>query len=68
MLETGILEVGEEIIISGPTTGVVEMTIEEIHVDNKSAPKAEKGQYYSIKSPLVRRSDKIYKLIESAAR
>lgn len=65
-LENGDLEKGEMLLITGPTTGVLEYTAEEIRVDLKVAEKAFKGEYCSVKVPVVlRRSDKVYKWIES---
>jgi putative protease len=65
-LENGDLEKGEQIIISGPTTGVSEMTIGEIRVDLKMTEKALKGEFCSLKSESVlRRSDKVFKWIDA---
>jgi putative protease len=65
-LENGDLEKGEQIIISGPTTGVAEMTIGEIRVDLKETEKALKGEFCSLKSDTVlRRSDKVFKWIDA---
>lgn len=63
-IETSDLSVGDEILISGPTTGVYEATIEEIRVDLKPTERAEKGTYCSIATKeLVRRGDKVYKWV-----
>lgn len=65
-LENGDLEKGDQLLITGPTTGVVEHTTEEIRVDLKETEKAHKGEYCSIKMPvLIRRSDKVYKWINA---
>ncbi len=65
-LENGDLEKGEKLLITGPTTGVLEYTADEIRVDLKVAEKALKGEFCSVKVPVVlRRSDKVYKWIES---
>jgi len=65
-LENGDLEKGEKLLITGPTTGVLEYTADEIRVDLKVAEKAFKGEFCSVKVPVVlRRSDKVYKWIES---
>ena len=62
-LQAGELAVGDEILITGPTTGVVELTVSEIRVDMKPIEKAVKGQTISIPVPSqVRRSDKLYKM------
>ncbi len=62
-LQAGELAVGDEILITGPTTGVVELTVSEIRVDMKPVEKAVKGQTISIPVPnQVRRSDKLYKM------
>jgi putative protease len=66
-LETGDLEKGDNLLIIGPTTGVVEYTADEIRVDLKETEKALKGQFCSIKIPvLIRRSDKVFKWIDAA--
>lgn len=60
-MESGELHVGDEIIITGPTTGAVPMTIEEIRVDLKPVEKAVKGNRFSIKvAEKVRPSDKMF--------
>jgi putative protease len=65
-LETGDLEKGDHILITGPTTGVVEMIVEEIRVDLKETLKAMKGEFCSLKSETVlRRSDKVYKWVDA---
>ena len=66
-LETGGLKVGDEMIISGPSTGLIQSTIEEIRVGLEPVAEAKKGEYCSIKvSAKVRRSDKLYKLVDSS--
>jgi len=65
-LENGDLKKGDIILISGPTTGVVEYTVDEIRVDLKMAENALKGELCSIKTPdFLRRSDKVYKWVDS---
>ena len=65
-LENGDLKKGDTILISGPTTGVVEYNVDEIRVDLKLAEKAMKGELCSIKTPdYLRRSDKVYKWVDS---
>ncbi len=63
-LQAGELSVGDEILITGPTTGVVETVVEEIRVDLKPVQKAEKGTVFSMKvSELIRRGDKLFKVV-----
>lgn len=57
------LLVSDEIVILGPTTGVVQQFVEEIHFEQKSVKKVKQGDLFSIKTDeLVRRGDKLYKL------
>lgn len=64
-IETGELNVGDDIYIMGPTTGVYEDTVEEIRVDLKPTEKTVKGEFCSIATKgVVRRGDKLY-LVES---
>jgi len=65
LLESNELKVGDQILITGPTTGVVETTIQEIRVDLKPVEKAVKGDSFSIAlDTMIRRSDKLYKIVE----
>jgi len=55
---------GEDILLIGTTTGVVEQKAEELREDGKSVPQVKKGCLFSIPvKDLVRRGDKLYKLI-----
>lgn len=61
LVESGELRQGDEIIITGPTTGVVEAIVQEIRVEDESVPAASKGVRCSIPmKTVVRRSDKVY--------
>lgn len=63
-LETGSLEVGDQVVIVGPTTGVIETSVKELRVDEKSCQSAKKGERCSFPvDQVVRRSDKVYKLV-----
>ena len=65
-LESGDLSNGEMILITGPTTGVLEYTVGEIRVELKETDRALKGEFCSIKIPdFLRRSDKVYKWVNS---
>ena len=61
LMEAGELHVGDEIIITGPTTGAILLTLTEIRVDLKPVEKTVKGERFSIKvSEKIRPSDKLY--------
>lgn len=60
-LETGGLQVGDEILITGPTTGAEETEVREIRLETDPVQKAEKGTVCSIPFPRkLRRSDKVF--------
>jgi putative protease len=62
LVETYEISLGDEIMVFGPTTGVIDLKIEEIRVELHPGPQATKGVYCSITVPkTVRRNDKIYK-------
>lgn len=64
-MESGVLRVGDEILITGPTTGALFQTVEEIRVDLKPVPSAVKGERFSIKTTeRIRASDRMYKMVQ----
>lgn len=66
LMESGELHVGDEIIITGPTTGAIILTLDEIRVDLKPVEKAVKGDRFSIKVPQkIRPSDRLYRWQET---
>lgn len=65
-LESFDLSVGDEVLIVGETTGVIEMRVPEIRVDLQPVEKVKKGILFSMPVPeKVRRGDKIYKWVET---
>lgn len=61
------INVGDELLITGPTTGVIEVKVDEMHVDNHPASRCERGELFSIKVPCkVRPSDKVYKMVDAS--
>lgn len=65
--ESHSLSVGDEIIITGPTTGYLQMMIDELRVNGKPVEKVVKGYEFTIATPeRIRQSDKLYKLIPEA--
>jgi putative protease len=62
LLEAGELCVGDEVVITGPTTGALILTVDDIQVDCKSVERAVKGDSFSIAVPAkIRPSDRLYK-------
>lgn len=63
LIETGELKKGDDILIIGPSTGVMEHRVDEIRTNLESVESAAKGEYCSLPVPQgtkLRRSDKIY--------
>ncbi|MDO4790447.1 MAG: peptidase U32 family protein [Porphyromonas sp.] len=64
-IESSFVSVGEELVITGPTTGAVFVEASDIRVDLKSVDRAEKGERFSIKVPeKVRPGDRMYAMRE----
>ncbi|MCC8172240.1 MAG: U32 family peptidase [Parabacteroides sp.] len=64
LMESGSLRTGDEILVTGPTTGAVMLTADEIRVDLQPVAETVKGERFSIRVPeKVRPSDKLYKLV-----
>ncbi|RXE73997.1 U32 family peptidase [Muribaculaceae bacterium Isolate-013 (NCI)] len=60
-LENGELRPGDEIVITGPTTGALVLTLDEIRVNLKPVEVARKGDSFSIAVPSkIRPSDRLY--------
>jgi putative protease len=66
-VEAGEINVGDRLLLVGPTTGVHYLTATEIHFADKGAIQtAKKGQVVSIPVPdKIRPSDKLYKLVKN---
>lgn len=63
LVEEDEIEIGDKILISGPTTGNQEITITEMFLDDALAQKAVVGEKFALKLPFrIRLSDKLYKL------
>ena len=66
LVETQSISVGDEILITGETTGAYESIITEIRVNLQIVQEAKKGDAFSmITSELVRRNDKVFKIVEA---
>ena len=65
--EANTLNVNDEIMIIGPTTGVIQSTVNEIRVDNKNVEESPRKIKCSIPlSRLVRPRDKLYKVVDAS--
>lgn len=63
-MEAGSIRKGDKLLITGPTTGVIYLTADEIRFNLKPVDEAVKGQNISIPVPeKIRPSDKLYKLV-----
>ena len=66
LLEAQHLNVGDEILITGETTGAYEDVVTEMRVELKPVERVDKGTYFSFKTnDLIRRNDKLYKVVKS---
>lgn len=64
-IEAGEFEVGDKMLIIGPTTGALYVEATDIHGDNGPVEKAIKGMRVSIPVPeKIRPSDKLYKVVK----
>jgi len=65
LLESGEVKQNDEILIIGETTGVLEMKIDKLSVNDEEKSSAKKADEITIQVPsLVRRNDKVYLIVE----
>jgi len=65
-LESYDLNVGDKVLITGPTTGAIETTIHELHTHAGAVQSAKKGENCAFKLTIpIRTSDKLYKIVEN---
>lgn len=63
--EASEFSVGDKMLITGPTTGVMYVTADEIHDDHGAVTTAQKGTRVSIKvTGKIRPSDKLFKIVK----
>lgn len=66
LMEGAELCVGDEVVITGPTTGALIITVDDIRVDGKSVDRAVKGDSFSIAVPAkIRPADRLYRWIKN---
>ncbi len=64
LLESQSLQIGDEFLITGETTGAYEDRVKEMRVELLPVESVEKGSYFSMKTrELVRRNDKLFKIV-----
>ncbi len=69
LLEAQDLKVGDNILITGPTTGAVELTVPELRLDLQPVSEVKKGDRFSLPiSDKIRRNDKLFKIVEAKKR
>ena len=67
LVESDQINVGDEILVTGPTTGVMELRVSELRVERKRVKTAAKGVHFSMPVPgTIRRSDRLYKLVDAS--
>ena len=66
LIETQSVKQGDELLITGPTTGAVFVTAQDIRIELKSTEGAVKGDYFSIKTnEKIRPNDQLYKMVDA---
>jgi putative protease len=65
-IEAYDVKVGDTILITGPTTGAQEISIDELYINDQIGQIASKGDTCTIKLPFrVRNNDKLYKIVKT---
>lgn len=66
LVETQSVKQGDELLITGPTTGALFVTADDIRVDLNTVPEAVKGDHFSIRTnEKIRPNDQLYKMIST---
>ena len=65
LVEAAEINVGDKLLITGPTTGAVFMTLDEARVELQPVQTVKKGVHFSMKCDKIRPSDKLYKLVST---
>ena len=68
LMETQVLCVGDQVMVTGPTTGLIEWRIEELWLEDQPVDRVQKGDRFSMKVPeKIRPSDKLFRWDENQA-
>lgn len=66
LIEATELKVGDKLLVTGPTTGALYVTLEEARVDLNPVETVRKGEHVSFKVPgRIRPNDKLYRVVPS---
>lgn len=66
LVETQSIKQGDELLITGPTTGAVFATADDIRVELITVPEATKGDRFSVKiNEKIRPNDQLYKMVDA---
>ena len=66
LVETQSVKQGDELLITGPTTGALFLTADDLRVNLQSVPEAVKGDHFSMKTnEKIRPNDQLYKMVPS---
>ena len=64
LIENNEFQIGDKVLISGPTTGNVDLVLEKMLVNGNESAVAKSGDKVTFEVPFrVRLSDKLYKII-----
>ncbi len=64
-IQAGKINVGDEIVITGPTTGIIKMNIKSMRTDEGNVSSAEKGDVVTIPiNEKIRKNDQVYVLVD----
>lgn len=66
LVEAAELNIGDKLLITGPTTGAIFIELKEARVDLESVSLVRKGEHFSVKmEEKIRPSDKLFKLVST---
>ena len=65
LVEAAEISVGDKLLVTGPTTGAVFLTLEEARVELRPVKTVHKGEHFSVKMEKIRPSDKLFKLVST---
>jgi len=62
-IQANDIKLGDDIHIQGPTTGIIDFQLKEMHQDHKSVQESHKGKTVTFKVyQIVRKNDRVYKM------